>query len=516
MGLSVNTKKYASIYIWQGLAFFLKIVSMFIVVPFLTKDPSTYGIYSICISVTIFLGYADLGFLRSGQKFASECYILNDREGEMKYIGFGFFILIFVGVIFTIIFTLLSLSPELIIKDNLTEANRSVSSKLFFLLAFFTPFNLIMRLVSIIFEIRLENYLCQRISLVGSLLIISSVLYFFRNNSYEIVNYFAFMQVVNLGVILVCIVIAKKRYEYDFLRLISFVKYDNIIYNSTKKLAYSSVYLMLSWILFYEFDSIAIGKILGLQYVAYFSVAFVIPNFFRNIFSIIFSPFTIRANYFIANLDESGLETFIVQVLTITAPIILFSTINIAFFSSHFITCWVGENFKSSIHLAIIFSLFFSFSFISFTVGLLLTAKLRVKEMNMISTIQPLLYWAGIMITIDRIGLLSFAYFKLFAILAGEFYYFTILSKYLNRSIYSTFILIFRPIFFPLIILIILSVSAIWILPLEKSKVNLLIILLTSSGIILISCLVVYFNSVFLKKIVNQYCSWSTLSKINT
>ena len=56
------TKNYIKIYIWQGVSLILNFLAMFIVLPYLSAKPDIFGIYSVCISIAIFLAYADLGF----------------------------------------------------------------------------------------------------------------------------------------------------------------------------------------------------------------------------------------------------------------------------------------------------------------------------------------------------------------------------------------------------------------------------------------------------------------------
>ena len=66
---------------------------MFVVIPYLTSNPTIYGIYSVCISFSIFLAYADLGFMGAGQKYAAEYFARKEYDEEIKVIGFTNFIL---------------------------------------------------------------------------------------------------------------------------------------------------------------------------------------------------------------------------------------------------------------------------------------------------------------------------------------------------------------------------------------------------------------------------------------
>ena len=82
-------RNYLNTYFWQTISIVLGFLSMFIVTPYITSNPSTYGIYMVCMSITVFLSYADLGFLGAGQKFAAEYYAKGDRDSEVKIIGFS-------------------------------------------------------------------------------------------------------------------------------------------------------------------------------------------------------------------------------------------------------------------------------------------------------------------------------------------------------------------------------------------------------------------------------------------
>ena len=73
---------------FQILATGIGFLSLFIVVPFLSENKVLYGIYSVCISLTIFFNYADFGFITVCQKYVGEYYAKNDLREEIKIVGF--------------------------------------------------------------------------------------------------------------------------------------------------------------------------------------------------------------------------------------------------------------------------------------------------------------------------------------------------------------------------------------------------------------------------------------------
>ena len=88
------TKNYLKIYVTQFLSIVINLSSLIIVIPYLTSNPQVYGIYSLCVSLLIFLSYADLGFMSAGYKYASEYYAQNNQKEELEVVGFVSFILL--------------------------------------------------------------------------------------------------------------------------------------------------------------------------------------------------------------------------------------------------------------------------------------------------------------------------------------------------------------------------------------------------------------------------------------
>lgn len=497
-----NTARYIKTYGWQGAAFFLRFLSLFIVSPFLTKNPAIYGIYAICVSITIYLNYADLGFLRACQKFAAESFGRNDREQEERYIGFGAFILVLIVPIISSVFFVLSINPHWLIKGLDTPEKREVASNLLLILSLFSLTTIMQRMIGMIFSIRLESYKYQRLSLMASLITIGSAYFFFRNENYRLVEYYLFSNLLNVVVIIASIIIVKRRYNYNIRRVVSRIVYDSAIYKKTMNLAYSGLYLTVVWIVFYEFDQVAIAKLLGAEKVAIFAIAVTFLSLFRNIFGIIFNPFNVRANHYVGNGDLLGLKRFTTQIITITGPVFLIPTFAFAVVAKPFILSWVGPNYAESVRLASLLALFFSFSYISYTASMIQVATERLKVMNVIETINPVVYWLGIALTIKYLGLLSFPIFKLIAALLTQGYCIYFLARFLDISPWGFMKKFGKPIIAPLVLV---SCALYWIvpfLPSEKSKMNLLIVLATTAISIIIGLFVQYATSSSLREVV--------------
>ena len=266
------TNNYLKIYFWQGISLITNFLSMFVVMPFLSSQPSIFGVYSLCISVTIFLSYADFGFMSAGQKYAAEYFSRGDLKNEIKVTGFSSFILLMFLILIIILFLTFSYNPNIIIKD-LTDATQiKIASRLFVLLIISTFTTFFQRISQIIFGVRVDDHLPQRIVIIANLLRIFSVLIFFNKGSYDIIGYFFVAQSIALVASVLPLIIAYKKYDYNFIFLFKSIRFDKQIYDHTKKFAYSGLFLTILWILYYESDSPVIGKILGANSVAVYAI----------------------------------------------------------------------------------------------------------------------------------------------------------------------------------------------------------------------------------------------------
>lgn len=489
------TKNYLKIYLWQGVSLLLNFMSMFVVIPYLASDPTVYGIYSVCISFSIFLAYADLGFIGAGQKYAAEYFAKGNKEEEVKVIGFTNFILLIFLILFSGGFFILSQQPELLVKGIDTVNQHYIATYLLMILAVFTPTTLLQRLLQMIFGIRMEDFIIQRTNIIGSVFKILSVIWFFREGKHDIVGYFLFTQIINFIAALIALVIARKRYNYNFRALFRSICFNKGVFNKTKNLAFTSLFITLSWILYYELDSVAIGKLLGASQVAIYAIGLTVISFFRSILGILFSPFSVRFNHFIGNGDEAGLKSFYLQIVSILAPVVVFPIVSIAILARPIVQSWVGVKYSDSIFL-IQFLVFCNvLAFVTYPTNFMLIAKERQKELYFINTLLPFVFWSGIAFTIEAWGVKSFSVFKLVAFLFSAIVLYKLMIGYLNLNILESIKKIFFPMFFPLLFLIISSFLVKGYLPQEKSKINLLIVAMSLGCLIVCSFVIQYFTS---------------------
>jgi O-antigen/teichoic acid export membrane protein len=423
------TKNYIKIYLWQGVSLVLNFLSMFVVIPYLTSQPTIYGIYSLCISFSIFLAYADLGFIGAGQKYAAEYFAKGDINEEIKVIGFTIFILLIFLSLFSIGFFFVSHSPEILVKGIDNASQNNIASLLLLILAFSTPITLFQRLLQMIFGIRMEDFIIQRTNILGNILKIISVLWYFKKGNYDIVGYFLFTQIVNFGAVLITLYIAHKRYKYNYKLLFKSLHFNKLVFNKTKGLAFTSLFIMISWILYYELDSVAIGKFLGAKQVAIYAIGLTILSFFRSILGILFSPFNVRFNHFVGMGDEKGLKSFYLQIVTIFAPIVVFPILAIALLAKPIVLTWVGNEYTASIEV-IQFLIFCNvFAFLSYPTNAMLIAKERQKVLYFINALLPFIFWIGIIVTINELGINSFAIFKLLAFVISSIVLYRLIIK---------------------------------------------------------------------------------------
>ena len=478
------TKNYIYIYFFQILSIVLGFASMFIVTPAISSNPSIYGIYFVCTSITIFFSYADFGFLAAGMKFAAEYYARNERDKELEMIGFAHFILLITVFIISFVFLILSYNPSWLIKNIPSAVEKEIAQQLLLILAIFSPTIVLQRMVQMIYNIRLQEYKVLRINIIGSIIRILSVFYFFTNDKYDIVGFYLTFNLINLFIVIFNLFQANINYQIHIRDIFKNLRFNVKIFNQIKHLAFSTIIGTFFWIIFYELDSIVIGRTLGPEAVAIYAIGLSLLGFIRSMLGVFFSPFAARFNHFIGQGKEDELKSFYMFIMQIMFFVVVIPLISIAIMSRPITISWVGEQYKDSIPIVVMLVLCNILAFIQYPTSNLIVAKQQMKAIYITNGILPIVYWVGIILTIDLLGIYSFPLFKFIAfVIVGMIYtYYAI--RFLNITIGNFIRKIILPYTPAILLSIILLVPISKLIGYEKSSKDLLLCGITIIGIV--------------------------------
>jgi O-antigen/teichoic acid export membrane protein len=496
--------KYVNIYFWQAISIIFNFATVFVVTPFISSQPSLYGIYSIIIAAYLFISYADLGFLSAGMKYAAECFSQNKQNEEIEIIGFTGAVFLAFSTLYACFILFISFNPSILVKGITDGVEIDIAKKLLLIMALSCPLLVLQRIIQIIFGIRLKDYIFQRILIFSNCIKLLSAFLFFHNGNYKIVEYFLFTQLCLLFAIILGFFYIKNTLNYDLFGLFKSFRFTNKMYQKTRKLAFTSIFLTICWILYYELDTFAISKMFGVNSVAIYAIGLTIITYFRSLFGILFTPFIARFNHFVGLNDKEGLRTFFIKVVIIFFPLTVFPVLTVYFTIDNFILTWVGEKYISSIYIASLLTLTYLFSFITYPSGILIMANERVKALYFTSALQPIVFWIGIMITKNYLGVTSFAYFKIVAIFIETIVYSIIVYNFLETRFINLFKKIFSPTVIPLITVMISIYFIKPHLPITIGKLNLFYYFISIGFISLTGILVYYFTSIDFKNITNS------------
>ena len=250
---------------------------------------------------------------------------------------------------------------------------------------------------------------------------------------------------------------------------------------------------MISWIIFYEIDLVFLAKIYPLDQISFYSLSLIILGLFRTFAGVLFSNYNVKINNLIGRNDNVGFVNFTSIYLYFTAPIILYITFSYILLSDKFIHLWVGENYLESSTISIFLVIGYSLSFFSYITSSLLLSINRVKEIMVISILQPILFWIIVFYLHKDHGIYIVALFKCIVLLLTDLlylYYFINITKIKLIEILNK---IFSPIIFifPILYLSINFISNISIFN-YNTKFIIIIIVSITAILILISCFIHY------------------------
>lgn len=404
---------YIKIYLWSFLSLISGFLSLIIVIPHLSTQQDLYGIYAFCISFALYLTYSDIGFVSAGQKFAAEELAKNNHAEEIGITGFTIFLLILCFIPFSIVMVYLSINPEVILND-LNEKHKIIASQLFLVMGLILPIQVILqRLVDFILTIRLMDYIALKITITFNIIKIMSVFFFFKDDQYLLIEYYLFVTTLSILGTLISIVFIRMAINYDFRLLFKSLKLSGKYYQKAKKLAISSFGLTLSFIAYHELDLIIIGKWFGVQEVAIYAIGFIFINFVRNLWNIIYAPFSQRLNHFYGQGLTEKISAMLSKMIEYTLPLYVVLVTTLILGAEYLVGYWVGKDYYSSI-------IIFQMLIMSTVVGAFnrpasyyYVTSLKYKYINLLAIILPLVFYLVILLSSNSLGIESLAVAKI-------------------------------------------------------------------------------------------------------
>lgn len=445
----MNFKLYLKNYIVQFISILSKIGTLLIVTPLISKEKDFFTIYSYGITLLAFLNYADLGFFRAAQKFASESVGLKSNENIYKSLGFGTFISLCIVIIISIIFFLFSINPTFAISN--LETNKQIQfAKYFFLItSLATPLVVFQRMVLAYYEINLKAYRFHLFSVLLNFIILGSCFILIFFNHFSILYYFTLLQLFNLIFLIFIFLDLKFTFKYDLKSVLFNIKFSKNEFKNSKKIAFSSLVSMICWLIFYEIDILILSKMFSIDQIATYSLSLIVLGLFRTFAGVLFGSFSIRINNLVGMNDHLGFINYSKSFLFITAPIIIYLTLTYVTISDFFIINWVGLDYMKSSYISRFLVIGYSLSFISYITSSMLLAKQRVKESFFISICQPLFFWVLVFLLNKEQEIIIVSAIKCLILLITDIIY----VKYLLELTEINYKEIFKKIFFPFLIL---------------------------------------------------------------
>lgn len=410
--VEIGINNYLKIYFWRVLSMISGFMSLVVVIPHLSTQQDLYGIYVFCISFALYLTYSDIGFLSAGQKFAAEELSKNNQRGEIGITGFTIFLLVLFFLPFSAFMMYLSIDPEVVLNE-LNSQSKAIASELFLIIGVLLPIQVILqRLVDFVLVIRLMDYISLKINLFLNVIKILSVFYFFKDGNYLLTEYYLFITILSIVGSIISIALIRKLIDYDFRLLFKSLKLSQKYYQKSKKLAFSSFALTLSFIVYRELDLIIIGTWFGVQEVAIYAIGFTFINFVRNLWNILYSPFSHRLNHFHGQGLTERIEVMLSKIFEYTLPLYVVLVTTLVLGAEYLVVYWVGEDYYSSIRIFQILIISTAFGVVTMPASYYYISCLKYKYINFLAVILPLTFYLVASLTSSSLGVESIAVAK--------------------------------------------------------------------------------------------------------
>ena len=244
-----------------------------------------------------------------------------------------------------------------------------------------------------------------------------------------IVEYYIFYQMINLLIVAIALLYARKHYGYGLRDFVGAFRFDKEVFDKVKGLTGASFIMMISSVIYYEFDQIVISNLIGIEAVAVYAAALSVLQLVRTFCSLVYSPYTSRYNHFAGLNDYEGLTHFVRKMVVLFAPVLIVPLLTLSLTSKPFIISWVGEQYTESAVLVSFLVLSFIFNFIKDPINQYFVATERNHILIRYSVLTPIIFWLGIISLVVFLSTKAFAIMKFAAPLVNVVAYWVIATK---------------------------------------------------------------------------------------
>lgn len=487
-----STSQILKIYFYRVLSMLVGFGSMLIVLPLLASDLNKYAIYTITMSLCIFLTYGDFGFLAACQKYCAEAVGRNSVSDESKYLGFTVSMIMVVFSVFALIMALASRYPEIFI-PGLDKENSRLASQMFLATGLMMPIQVIgQRVIFLILSARLKDYLFSRVDMLVNLLKIVIAPLFLLESEFLLLEYFIVTILLSMSSCLIGFFIIRKSKIFPLFEIYKNLGWSGEIFLEIRHLAFTTMFSTICWIMYYELDLLIAAQFFSIKEVAFYALAFTFLNFLRSLWVMGFAPFLPLMNIRFGTGDISGCKNISSSLILFTNPLFIIVALFLGKHMEQIIIYWVGLDFIQSAE--IVGSLVCGIALVGFTnvaAHYMTTFKLY-RTIIIFGFFPIILYYGsfGLLIYFSPgLGILNLAYAKAFSGIVV--------------SLMSIYLLVSHDVIAPGSVARVIFFSALGLIALffmpsffsfdavnQEPNVNALILLLASLGVAIISVFV--------------------------
>ena len=203
--------------------------------------------------------------------------------------------------------------------------------------------------------------------------------------------------------------------KFNFPTFFSNVKFSRLNYDLSKKLAYSSLFATLAYVIYYEMDLIIIGSFFDSISIGIYAVGFTFLGFLKNLWSIIFSPYSQRFNHLSDEKSEESLKLLANNLITYTFPLMIIVCTILIIFAEKLVVLWVGKVYIESVDIIVVLIISTIFGFITQPASYYFTSKNKYNYIYFTGAILPIVFVVSLYILIPTQGILSVAISKALA-----------------------------------------------------------------------------------------------------